>query len=174
MMVLSNKICGPPFCFQNGCHISKMSTLSDCNENWYLGVLRCDEHDGNIWKFNSKPPFFIFFCKMAAILRNINFVGFQWKFRSWGNFMWRTWWCYRNCYRSHHFLVPHILLTMAYCYAVAARWAIQAPGSLLFYVFMYNYFSVFSSTLDFLFYFPVPWILLFYFSVPWILLFISQ
>ena len=70
--------------------------------------------------------------KMAAILLNINFVRFQWKFRSWGNFMWQTWWYYRNCFLSHYFFVPRILLTMAYCYAVVARWAIQAPGSLLF------------------------------------------
>ena len=83
------------------------------------------------WKYRKNFPSHHFFSKMAAILRNINFVGFQWKFRSWGNFMWRTWWCYRNCYWSQHFFVPHILLTMAYCYAVVARWAIQAPGSLL-------------------------------------------
>ena len=34
--------------FQNGCHIVRMSTLSDFNENWYLGVIWCDEYDSAI------------------------------------------------------------------------------------------------------------------------------
>ena len=114
--------------FQNGCHFSK-----NVNFVWLLwkliswGTLMWRTW----WKYRIFLPSSHFFSKMAAILQNINFVGFQWKFRSLGNFMWQTWWCYGNCYWSHHFLVPHILLTMAYCYAVVARWAIQAPGSLL-------------------------------------------
>ena len=35
-----------------------MSTLSDCNENWYLGVLGCGEHDGNIDIFFQASIFF--------------------------------------------------------------------------------------------------------------------
>ena len=54
---IEKKIQGRHF-FQNGCHIMKMSTLSDCNENWYLGVLWCGEHDGNIEKIFQATIFF--------------------------------------------------------------------------------------------------------------------
>ena len=68
--------------FQNGCHIARMSTLSDFNENWYLGVIWCAEYDGAI-KFVFRATIFF-----------------------------------------------HTVLMMSYCYALLARWAIQAPGSL--------------------------------------------
>ena len=75
--------------FQNGCHFAKMSTLSNFNENWYLGVIRHGEHDGTIeiiyWST-------IFFSKWLPFCENVNFVQFQWKLISWGNLTWRTWW----------------------------------------------------------------------------------
>ena len=82
------------FFFQNGCHYVEMPTLCDWDENLHFGVLWCGGHDGNIEILFRAAIIF----KIAAISRNIHFVGFQWKFRSWGNLMWRTWLCYRNCF----------------------------------------------------------------------------
>ena len=48
----------------------------------------CGEHDGTIEFFYELS----FYIKMAANCENFNFVRFQWKFISWGNLMWRTWW----------------------------------------------------------------------------------
>ena len=74
--------------FQNGCHIAKISTLSDFNENWYLGVVWRGKHDDTIdilfWAS--------IFSKWSPYHKNFNFVQFQWKLISWGELMWRTWW----------------------------------------------------------------------------------
>ena len=80
----------------------------------------------DVAKFFPRVPFLSKWPQYDGISRNVNFVRFQWKFRSWGNLMWRTWWCYRNCFPSHHFLSPAIRLMMAYCYVLVPRWAIQS------------------------------------------------
>ena len=75
-MKVPSKFCSkPPFFFQNGCHIVKISTLSDFNENWYLGVYWCGEHDGTI-EICSEPPFYF---KMAAILQKFQLCSISMK-----------------------------------------------------------------------------------------------
>ena len=65
-MVLLKLFTEPPFFFKMAAISRKMSTLSDFNENWYLGVIWRGEHDGTIEILFRAT---IFFFKMAAILQ---------------------------------------------------------------------------------------------------------
>ena len=79
---------------------AKMSTLSDFNENWYLGVIWRGEHDGTIDILFRAT---IFFSKWPPYCKIFNFVRFQWKLISWGILMWRTWWYHSSLVPSHNF-----------------------------------------------------------------------
>ena len=56
------------FFFQNGRHIAKISTLSDFNENWYLGVYWCGDHDGTMEIFFEIATI-LHKCHLCPILR---------------------------------------------------------------------------------------------------------
>ena len=88
--------------FQNGCHIAKMSALTDFNENWYLGVMWRGEHDDTI-QILFRATIFFFFSKWPPYRENVNFVWFQWKLISWGKLMRRTWWYYWKKFLSWSF-----------------------------------------------------------------------
>ena len=59
MMVLLKDCSERPF-FQNGRHMVKISTLSDLNENWYLGVYWGGDHDSTMEKL-------FFSCNMSFL-----------------------------------------------------------------------------------------------------------
>ena len=118
----------PPFFFQNGRYIAKMSTLSDFNENWYLGVLWCGEHDGNIEKkFRAAIFFFqnghhIVRCQLSSDFNENLDLGVIWCGEHDG--------VIKIDLRATIFMSTAIRLMMTYFNALVARWAIQAPGSL--------------------------------------------
>ena len=69
------------FFFFNGCHFAKMSTLSDFNENWYLGVIWRGEHDVTIEILFRATIFF----KMAAIYSKFQLCPISMKIDILGN-----------------------------------------------------------------------------------------
>ena len=122
------------FFFQNGCHFAKMSTLSDFNENWYLGVIWRGEHDGTIEILFRAT---IFFSKWPPYCKNFNFVRFQWKLISWGILMWRTWWYHSSLVPSHHFFFKWLPYRQNFNF-VWFQWKLISWGLLMWRTWWYH------------------------------------